>query len=318
MATYNAAITRSGASSLIPVEQANEIIKNVTEQSTFLRMARRLPNMSSNTREYPIAQTEPIAGFVTGDTGLKPVTSATWGKKTITAEEIAAIIPVPDNVAADSNFDIFAQLRPQLEAAAGKVIDAAVFFGTSKPTSWPEGIVPASIAAGNVVYTGTKEDMYKNIFGVDGVIAKVEEDGYFVDGIVAAMKTRAKLRELRDNSNRPLFIENMQNAVQYTLGGIRMDFPRNGAFDPAIAQMIAGDWTQAVYAIRQDVTFDVFDSGVISDDSGKVIYNLMQNDMKAIRMVIRLGWQTFNAPNALNPTDSTRYPFAVYSALANA
>ena len=318
MATYNAAITRSGASSLIPVEQANEIIKNVTEQSTFLRMARRLPNMSSNTREYPIAQTEPIAGFVTGDTGLKPVTNATWGKKTITAEEIAAIIPVPDNVAADSNFDIFAQLRPQLEAAAGKVIDAAVFFGTSKPTSWPEGIVPASIAAGNVVYTGTKEDMYKNIFGVDGVIAKVEEDGYFVDGIVSAMKTRAKLRELRDNNNRPLFIENMQNAVQYTLGGIRMDFPRNGAFDPAVAQMIAGDWTQAVYAIRQDVTFDVFDSGVISDDSGKVIYNLMQNDMKAISMVIRLGWQTINAPNALNPTDSTRYPFAVYSALASA
>lgn len=318
MATYNGIINRENAAGLLSVEESNEIIQNVREQSTFLQLAKRLPNMSAKTREYPIQLSEPIAGFVDGDTGLKPVTDMKWGKKSIVAEEIAAIIPVPDNVAADSNFDIFAQLRPQLEAAAAKVIDKAVFFGTNKPTSWPEGIVPAAIAAGNVVYTGTSEDMYKNIFGIGGVISQVEEDGYFVDGIVSAVSTRAKLRELRDSSKRPIFLENMQNAVPYTLNGVQMVFPRNGAFDGSVAQLIAGDFQQAVYAIRQDVTFDVFNSGVISDDNGKVIYNLMQNDMKAIRMVIRLGWQVFNPLNGLNANDSTRYPFAVYSAKASA
>ena len=76
--------------------------------------------------------------------------------------------------------------------------------------------------------------------------------------------------------------------------------------------MVAGDWKQAVYAIRQDVTFDVFKSGVVSDDTGKVVYNLMQNDMKAIRMVIRLGWNILNPINAVNPDGSKRFPFAVY------
>lgn len=318
MATYNAMTGRTEASALIRPEEANEIIANVAEQSTFLKMARRLPNMSSTTREYPVQMTEPIAGFIDGDAGLKPVTNMKWGKTVITAEEVAAIIPVPDNVAADSDFDIFGQLRPQLEAAAAKVIDAATFFNVNKPTSWPDGIVTAATAAGNIVYTGSTEDMYKNIFGVDGLIAKVEEDGYFVDGIVAAVKTRAKLRDLRDGNKRPIFLENMQNATQYTLGGIRMEFPRNGSFNAETAQMIAGDFQQAVYAFRQDVTFDVFDSGVISDADGKVIYNLMQNDMKAIRMVMRLGWQVFNPVNGLNSTTAQRYPFAVYSTATSA
>ena len=92
-----------------------------------------------------------------------------------------------------------------------------------------------------------------------------------------------------------------------------MDFPRNGAWDNTKALMVAGDWKQAVYAIRQDVTFDVFNSGVVSDEDGKVIYNLMQNDMKAIRMVIRLGWNILNPVNAVNPDGTTRFPFAVYA-----
>ncbi len=38
----------------------------------------------------------------------------------------------------------------------------------------------------------------------------------------------------------------------------------------------------------------------------------MQNDMKAIRMVIRLGWDIFNPLNAINEDEATRFPFAVY------
>lgn len=123
---------------------------------------------------------------------------------------------------------------------------------------------------------------------------------------------RAKLRSLRDNSNRPLYLEDMKNATPYTLGGMSMQFPRNGAFDATKASLFVGDFKQAVYAIRQDVTFDVFNSGVISDENGKIIFNLMQNDMKAIRMVIRLGWDIFNPLNAINEDEATRFPFAVY------
>ena len=92
-----------------------------------------------------------------------------------------------------------------------------------------------------------------------------------------------------------------------------MYFPMNGAFDPAQAQMIVGDWTQLVYAIRQDMTFKVFTEGVIQDPSTKaIIYNLMQNDMVALRAVMRLGWEIANPVNAYNVDIANPFPFSVY------
>ena len=308
MATVS--VTRENAGALITPEESNQIIQSVVEKSIALKMMTRLPNMGTNVREYPIMDSYPMAGFVDGDSGLKMTTNMQWKKDKIVAGEIAAIVAIPDNVVADSNYDIFAQMRPRLEEAAGRVIDEAIFFGKNKPSDWRGGIVPAAITAENNVKATA--DIYTDVFGENGMIAKVEEDGYFPESIVSAISMRAKLRGLMDTTKRPLFLENMHQGAQYTLGGMAMEFPRNGAWDASKALMVAGDWKQAVYAIRQDVTFDVFKSGVVSDDTGKVVYNLMQNDMKAIRMVIRLGWNILNPINAVNPDGSKRFPFAVY------
>ena len=308
MATVS--VTRENAGALITPEESNQIIQSVVEKSIALKMMTRLPNMGTNVREYPIMDSYPMAGFVDGDSGLKMTTNMQWKKDKIVAGEIAAIVAIPDNVVADSNYDIFAQMRPRLEEAAGRVVDEAIFFGKNKPSDWRDGIFPAAITAENNVKATA--DIYTDVFGENGMIAKVEEDGYFPESIVSAISMRAKLRGLMDTTKRPLFLENMHQGAQYTLGGMAMEFPRNGAWDASKALMVAGDWKQAVYAIRQDVTFDVFKSGVVSDDTGKVVYNLMQNDMKAIRMVIRLGWNILNPINAVNPDGSKRFPFAVY------
>ena len=42
---------------------------------------------------------------------------------------------------------------------------------------------------------------------------------------------------------------------------------------------------------------------------GSILYNLAQDDMVALRVVMRLGWEIPNPVNALNETD-TRFPFA--------
>lgn len=303
-------VTRTNAGALIRAEESNEIIQAVVEQSTALKMMTRLPNMGTNVREYPIMDSYPMAGFVDGDTGLKMTTNMSWSKDKITAGEVAAIVAIPDAVANDADYDIFEQMRPRLVEAAGKVIDAAIFFGTNKPDAWRAGIVPSAVTAENKV--DSTADLMTDVFGVDGLIAKVEEDGYFPESIIADVTMRAKLRGLKDTTGRPIFLENVHQGAQFTLGGMGMDFPRNGAWDKTQALMLTGDWKQAVYAIRQDVTFDVFKEGVITDATGKVVYNLMQNDMKAIRMVIRLGWNILNPVNALNPDGTKRFPFAVY------
>lgn len=73
-----------------------------------------------------------------------------------------------------------------------------------------------------------------------------------------------------------------------------------------------GDMSQAVYSIRQDLTVKLLDQAVIQDPEGNIVYNLAQQDMVALRFVMRLGWELPNPINALSPNEETRFPFAVY------
>ena len=77
--------------------------------------------------------------------------------------------------------------------------------------------------------------------------------------------------------------------------------------------MILGDFSQLVYAIRQDIEFKMFTEGVVQDpQTGEILYNLMQNDMVALRATMRLGWEIPNPINAFNAENASRCPFSVY------
>ena len=178
-------IDRTGADALIPVQESREIIQGIIAQSAVLSRGRRLQNMTARQYKVPVLDMLPVAYFVNGDSGQKKTTKAAWDKKFLIAEEIAVIVPIPEAVLDDAEYDIWGEVRPRLQEAFGKVIDGAVLFSTDKPTSWRDGIVATATAAGNVVTlpaAGGTTDLYDVIMGEDGVIAKVEEDGYFVNG----------------------------------------------------------------------------------------------------------------------------------------
>lgn len=307
MPIFNEIIDRTGAAALIPTQYSNEIMQDAIEESAVLRMARRLPNMTSNMLSMPVLNSLPHAYFVNGDTGMKQTTKVDWGNKIITAEEIAVIVPIPDNVLADSQFDLWAQIRPLVRQAFGQVIDAAILNGVNKPASWPNGIVTEATAKGNTV-TAT-DDGFADIMAADGVIAKVEEDGFIVNGYLGSLKSRAVLRGITDKNGQPIFRNGMTGGTTYMLDGQRIEFPRNGSMTADGPLLIAGDWDKLVYAIRQDITVTKTNTGVITDADGKIVYNLYQQDMTALRFVMRLGWQLPSAVNAMGITDG--YPFAV-------
>lgn len=313
-----ASIDRSALSGLIPEPVTREIMQGAIAESAVLRMGRRLANMSSKTQTINVLDALPSAYFVNGeatDSGageaFKQTTKMAWDKKKLYAEEIAVIVPIPEAALDDADYDIWGEVKPRLTEAFGKVIDAAILFGTNKPSTWRTGVVPSAIAAGNGVPIGTS--VFDDIMGESGLIAKVELDGFNPNGVMSAIQMRGKLRGLKDTTGQPIFKSDMQGATRYGLDGMDMYFPMNGAFDPNQAQMIVGDWRQLVYAIRQDMTFKIFTEGVIQDPSTKAItYNLMQNDMVALRAVMRLGWEIANPVNAYNADKANPFPFSVY------
>jgi hypothetical protein len=99
-----------------------------------------------------------------------------------------------------------------------------------------------------------------------------------------------------------------------SLYGQSIEYARNGA-TLGTTLLIAGDWKQAVYSIRQDITYKLLTEGVIQAANGDISYNLGQQDMVALRITMRLGWQLPNPLNRLNAEgtipSTTRYPFAV-------
>lgn len=333
---YNDMISRTDSAALIPEDALAEVFAGVPESSAVLTLARRIRDGSTNQQKLSVLSTVPTTYFVDGEAsdaafggGLKQSTKMAWANKSITYEELASIVVLPINVLDDTGFPIWDQVRPALVESLGRAIDAAVLFGANKPASWPAAVVPSAVAAGNTVVAGTGADLYADILGEDGVYATVEEDGFVVTGNVASPILRARLRGLRDGATgQPIFMrsqpdgQNLQSATRYELDGAPITFLRNGAFDTAEALLVSGAWDQLVYSWRRDATFDMLREGVIQDESGAIVYNLLQQNMVGLRVSARFGWQLPNPPSRMSAVEGGlvgaggiaqvgRYPFAV-------
>ena len=292
-------IDKTNVEALIDTQVANEIFEGVVRESKALSMFRRLPNMTSDKTKLRVLDSLPIAYFVDESTnnGRKNLTKMAWDKKYINAAELAVIVPIKENVLNDTSIDIWSEVKPRIVEAFGKKIDNAIFTGTDKPADWRAGLIPSIVSAGAEVTEG--DNLYSD---TNDVMTKVEESGYNVTGLLGGVGLKGKFRMLTDTTGQPI--------KGTEIDSLPKAFLDNGAWDKTKSILIAGDFSQAVYAIRQDVTYKVLTEAVIQDPSnGDILYNLAQDDMVALRVVMRLGWEIPNPVNALNET-ATRFPFA--------
>ena len=319
MSTYDQIIDRTGAATLIPVQESREIIEMIPEQSVFLRHATRMPDMTSKQTSIPVMAGNVDAYFVNGDNGLKQTSKMTWDKVFINAEELAVIVPIPEAVLADSSYDIWAQVRPRIAEAFARKIDQAALFSTDKPTSWPVGLVPGAIAASQSVQhskTATGADLYTELFGEGGVVSLVEDQGLPVNTFIGSVKTKSMLRGAQDLNGQPIFTPAYSNgsgsAFRDAIAGIGVEFVNPVIWDDTAGLLLAGDFGLVRYAMRQDITYKLLSEATITDSTGAVVYNLAQMDMVALRAVMRIGWALPKPFNTHTGDDAdSYYPFAV-------
>ena len=321
---YDSLISRTDKAALIPEDVSKEILEHIPESSAVMKLARRLPDMSRAQRRMPVTSALATAYFVTGDTGLKRTTEVNWESKYIDAEELAVIVPIPEAVVDDQDYDIWGEVRPSIVEAFGLAFDQAVLYGTNIPASWTvnlgaAGLTAVCTAAGSTLSIATYTDLYEAIMGetgagADGILMSIEHDGYIPNAHLADISMRGQLRNIRDTDGNPIFKSSMQEATRYELDGAPMYFPLNGCMIPATALMFSGDWSQMVYAMRQDITYKVLTEAVIQDAGGDIVYNLAQQDMIALRAVMRVGIALPNPINRMEATAANRCAFAALTA----
>ena len=300
----------------MPEEVSRIMLGKATDESAVLSLFRHIP-VSRNQIRFPVMSALPIAYWVSGDTGLKQTTEMAWTNKFLNIEEIATIMPIPENVAADIEINIWDNAEPYLREAFARVLDTAVFFGTNAPSSFPTAVVPAAVAAGNTVTAGTATAAQGSYLGdLDNVLAFVEEDGFDVTGYAASRSIRKYLRSARDTTGQALDVGRVSGDLNQ-LDGVPIAYPMRGLWPTGggagtNTELIAGDFaSQFVVAVREDITMKMLTEAVIQDNTGAIVYNLPQQDMVALRLTFRVGWQVANTINNDNTNSATRYPAAV-------
>lgn len=317
MATYNSIISRADAQPLMPEEVSNAFLKGAEGFSSVLADFTHVPVGRAQVR-FPVLSALPVAYWVTGDTGLKQTTEINWDNKFLNIEEIAVIVPVPDNVIDDSGTPIWSQVEESCQTAIARVVDEAVYFGVNAPGTFPEDLVAAATAAGNHAVVGTNTAALGGIVGDQAdLLALIEADGYDPTQGVAARGLKSLFRKAR-NTQGERYDEVTVSKDAVEADGVSWSFPMRGQWPSAVstARGILYDASEYIVGIRKDITLTVHTEGVIQGVDGVILYNLMQQDMSAIRLVLRVGWQVANTINYDQPTEADRYPAGVLLAAA--
>jgi len=311
MAANTDYITRANAAALVSEEMSRIVYAELPKKSAAMQLMRIIP-MGKTISRLPVSSALATASWLS-PTAYTPGTAsnATWENKTVTAEELMTIVPIPRAVFEDSDFDMAAQIVPQALTAMGAAIDAAVLFGTNAPTSFATSIYESTDT--DVEATSGFALTHDATSGFDvemsDLMAKPEAAGYEVNGFICAPATKATLRALRDSAGQPIFQPSLIAGTPATLYGEPIIYCANGAWNATSATIMCGDWTQGILGLRQDVQVRIFEEGVISD-SGSVTSNLMQADMVAVRITMRVGFAVANPITVTGGSYGSQYPWA--------
>ena len=320
---YNSISTRAtpGTGPLIPEDVQRSIVQSIEEKSAALRLMPHV-RMKRAQQRIPVMSQLPVAYWITGanldarDIGMKQTTNLLWDNVYLNAEEIAVIVPISKNLLSDMDYDFWSQVKPKVTEAFGVALDEAIFFGVNAPTTFPPSIVSGANSAGNLVIAGTSTVDYLD--DINSAMATVEADGFDVTGFWARRQVKAKLRGLRDTTKGLLYYPDTaptESPNTGTLYGEPIVFSNAGLSGFATGatgySMIGGQWDQSMLAIREDIDMEMFDTGVITDNGAPpvIIYNLLQQDMVALRVTARFAWAIPNPVNRQQPTKASRYPF---------
>lgn len=340
MATYNTGIFRDVVTPdprEMPQTVARDVISSTVQNSSLLQTARRQV-MPARTHRMPVLNALPSSYWVDGtvpsgghsqndatdgyDLSLKQTTSYSWANVTLTAHERAVLIPVQDAYVADTGIDLLSEVKPYIGQEFGRAIDSAGLFGIGWAPSWgaaTQNIYTSAIAAGNVIKTtGTlaSDSPVGSDIAVDlgNLAQKLAQQGFDANAWLTEPGFPWRLTALRTSAGIPIYSPPAP-AQPETLFGNQLVQVRNGswAYNAALlpaAHVITGDFRYAIVGVRQDLSFDVSNSAVITNSSGVVTYSSFQQDGKVLRAVMRMAFATAAPVTPLK--QSGQYPFAVY------
>ncbi len=117
---------------LVPTELYKEIVGLAHEQSIVLPRARHFP-MKSNALDIPARGTAPNVYWVEEGAAKTVDTAMNFGKKTLSAKKLVAIVPLTDELLEDSIVDIVDYVNAEVAEQFALEFDNQALTGTGSP-----------------------------------------------------------------------------------------------------------------------------------------------------------------------------------------
>jgi HK97 family phage major capsid protein len=270
-------INRGTTNVVLPEEVSTEIWGATVEGSAFMSAARRITIPGTGLKVQTITG-EPQADWV-DETGVKPVSEHTFGKKTITPYKLAVIEAFSMEFMRDADA-LYAELVRRLPLALDTKFDKTI-MGTTAPGSGFDVLGSATAvsltpASGNTVYD--------QFITVDGNIAAA---GGVMDHIILAPQGRAKVLAAVDGDKRPLFTAGVTTGAISPILGASVSTSRNVYVDATTDILgIAGDFTKMLVGNVEGIKISISDQATLG--TGENAINLWQQNMVAVRAEVEV------------------------------
>ena len=288
-------------SGVIPAEYSTAILQQAMRQSAALQLCQKIP-MGTNVSSMPVPKTLPTASWVSSaGSGRKPYTDVGLKPATLTAEEVAAVVAIPDKMIEDTSINLWAYTRPLLAQAIAMALDGAVLFGQAAPATFPAGGVRGHAAAVNAGSDAADT--------INKTMAAVEANGIDPNGIAANLPVRSRLRGLRATTGELILgVQSLGDYSVPTLYGVPAAYtPFQGSAGVNPADVIVGNWDWAVLGVRQDIRYLLDPSGVIADASGVVQVSGFQDNVTPLKVWARFGFTIIDPVTVLVPAGANAF-----------
>ncbi|NFF80167.1 phage major capsid protein [Clostridium botulinum] len=253
----------------VPVEIAKEVIKNIIDQASILKVCKH-ESMTSDTKTLPQLTDSGSASWVK-EGEMIGTTLPKFAYPQLKACKLAVIVPVTNEKNNDSIINVMHEIKQAMADAFARAIDQAMILGIDSPFS--TNLISA-IGSQKIIATDRLDTDLSNAMGL------VEDNKYNCSNILMGTSQKKVLRALSNDSK-------YKGAITLTAAyDTPIEFVRN--FDDKKSLAITGDFSKAIIGTRESIDYKVLDQATIK--SGDTEINLAQQDMIAIKATMRLGF----------------------------
>lgn len=292
LSTTNIDVNRGTTGLSLTPELRDIFIQNVTQGSAVMQLAQRITIPGTGVKTN-IVTGDPTPAW-TDESQEKTVSKPTFANKTMVPYTLAVIVPFSNQFRRDASA-LYDQIITRLPNALGRAFDTTVLFGDAPGTNFDTLKDADAVVVDASTYDATV-----------GIMTGLATAGGSLNGFILSPQANGVYMTARNSEGALEFPGFAPGSDLLGVPTITANHAYKKGTSAANTLGFAGDWSQAVVGVVEDVKLEYTDQATLNDGTNTI--NLFQRNMFAVRAEMEVGFVVKNDDYFKRLTDT--YPAA--------